>query len=163
MPTTFIKVPKRTDCFTHFPKLTYLHMHRNMHVRFSVSQQSEVNIPSAPIKGRDTQKLTTDLHKNTVPTPAVSEGCTFLNAEARKNTQNTTHIDMETQLQKAQLNFHHLHQKTQWRRLVTYPGGSNSSSSVPNCSISTSDSQALLSVPGLLFCFYLVQRLFSPQ
>lgn len=121
MPTTFIKVPKRTDCFTHFPKLTYLHMHRNMHMRFSVSQQSKVNIPSAPIKGRDTQKLTTDLHKNTVPTPAVSEGCTFLNAEARKNTQNTTHIDMETQLQKAQLNFHHLHQKTQWRRTGYLP------------------------------------------
>lgn len=32
------------------------------------------------------------------------------------------------------------------KTLVTYPGGRNSSSSVPNCSISTSDSHAPLSI-----------------
>lgn len=46
-------------------------------------------------------------------TKTLSEDCTFLNAEAGKNTQNTTHIDVQSELWKAQLNFHHLHQKNQ--------------------------------------------------
>lgn len=84
-------------------------------------------------------------------TKTLSEDCTFLNAEAGKNTQNTTHIDVQSELWKAQLSFHHLHQKNQRKPLVTHPGGSNSSSSVPNCSIPTSESQALLSITGFTF------------
>lgn len=34
---TFIKFPKRTDCFAPFSKVTYLHMHSNIHVKLPVS------------------------------------------------------------------------------------------------------------------------------
>lgn len=108
MATAFIKFSKRTDCFAHFSKLSRLHTHSNLHVRL-LSWARQLLI--CPDKGRGTQKLTTDLHKNTVPMPAASEGCTFLNAEAGKSTQNIVHIGVEA-LRKAQLNFQHFHQKS---------------------------------------------------
>lgn len=66
MPTLFIKFPKRTDCFAHFSKLTYLHTYSNMDMRLPVPQLGKANTPTAPDKGRETQKPTTDLHKNTL-------------------------------------------------------------------------------------------------